>query len=348
MRNKILYIAAMLLGMAGFASCTGDQAQPPVILPEGGVGNGTWNSPMTVYQASLGAIANDTVMAENGKDYVKERELSWVTGYIVGYIDVNITNVMKEETTIFNAPATVATNIVMASDPNEKDWTKCISVQLPSGAVRSALNLQDHPENMGAQVTIYGITGQKYCSAYGVRSVSKYRFGDRGIFTPKTIFTAPFTNGDWAGFELDNGGDHTVWTLDNRYGIVGKGRFDNVNYDLTATATSPEIFLGNAEKPVLMFDWAANYYTNTTNFRKLNQVLLRAPGGEWEEAEIPVWPAGNSWDFVSSGQISLDAYKGGKVQIRFVYQSTTSLSGTFELRDLQVLDAVQLENAPQD
>lgn len=334
-----------MAALAGFTACTGDQAQPPVNVPEGGVGNGTWNDPLTTYQASLGSIANDTVIDEEGTLLVKEREQSWVKGYIVGYIDVNITNVMKEETCVFGS-GNVATNIVMAMTPDETDWTKCIPVQLPSGAMRNVLNVMDHPENVGALVTIYGTTGSKYCSAYGVRSVTNYKWGDKGVFTPKTIFNAPFTNGNWANFTVDNGGQDGMWTLDNRYGVVAKGRFDNVNYDCKGSIISPEIYLGRAEKPAMMFSWAANYFSNVDNLKRLVKICVRKPGGEWTDAEIPVWPNGKSWDFVSSGLVDLSAFKGGRVQIGIFYESTTSVSGTLELRDLQVLDATQFDNAP--
>lgn len=333
-----------MLGALGVAitltACTGDYAQPPIVVPEGGIGNGEWDNPMSAYQASLGAVTYNA----QGQEVTD----NWVTGYIVGYVDVNISNVVKEETVKFDVPASVATNIVIAGDPDERDWTKVVPVQLPSGNVRNALNLSDHPENQGVQVTIYGTTGSKYCSAYGVRSVTSYKFGAKGIYTPKTIFKAPFINSDWAGFVIDNGGQSGMWSLDNRYGLVAKGRFDNVNYACKGSAISPVIDLAGAEEPIMMFDWAGNYFTSTTNFKKYVKVCLRAPEGEWQDAEIPVWPAGNSWDFVNSGRIDLSAFKDGKVQIGIFYESTTSTSGTLELKNLQVLDAVELDNAPEE
>lgn len=157
----------LLLLATGLVSCNGEYEQPPVNLPEGGIGTGAWNNPMTAYQAVLGSV-NDSIAEP------------WVTGYIVGWIDVDISNVMKAEVAMTTVPATVKTNILIASDPHETDWEKMATVQLPSGAVRNALNLGDHPENLGVQVTIKGTTGSKYCGAYGVRSVSDYNFGAVG------------------------------------------------------------------------------------------------------------------------------------------------------------------------
>lgn len=342
--KKLTYILAVVLGLAGMTSCTGEQAQPPVHIPEGGIGNGTWNSPMTCYQASLGSIANDTIIGEDGAKIISQRETSWVTGYIVGYMEGTVLN---ETNAKFGSSASVSTNIMMASSPDETDWKKCVPVKLPSG-VRDALNVCSHPENVGALVTVYGITGQKYFSAYGVRDVSDYKWGDKGKFTPKTIFKATFINLDWAGFVAEDNGNTGMWTLDNRYGLVGKGRFNNVNTACSGSVISPEIFLGTAEIPVLMFEWAGNYFSNVSNFNKYVKICLRTPGGEWTEAEVPTYPNGSSWDFVSSGQIDLSPYKGGRVQVGIFYESTTSVSGTLELRNLQILDAKQFENAPLD
>ena len=171
------------MAVTGLSACTGDYAQPPVPVPPGGIesiGTGEWDNPMSVYQASLGAV-NENL-----------DEDPWVSGYIVGWIDVDVTNVMNELSTRFTVPATVATNMVMAATPDETDWSKCISVQLPSGPVRNALNLHDHPENLHAFVTIQGTTGSKYCSVYGVRSVSAYTWEKVGIEPAKPLPPAVF------------------------------------------------------------------------------------------------------------------------------------------------------------
>ena len=50
-----------------------------------------------------------------------------------------------------------ATNMAMADSPDETDPSKILSVQLPSGSVRTELNLKDHPENLGKKIQITGI-----------------------------------------------------------------------------------------------------------------------------------------------------------------------------------------------
>ena len=63
-----------------------------------------------------------------------------VTGYIVGAM--NSTGYVPEFGT-----TTVATNLLLSDNADEDNIANCIIVQLPSGNIRSALNLVDNPGN---------------------------------------------------------------------------------------------------------------------------------------------------------------------------------------------------------
>lgn len=159
----------MLLALCpvGLASCSDDYAQPPVVLPEGGIGTGAWDNPMTAYQCHIGSINPE--IAE-----------PWVTGYIVGVVNTEIGTVLNERSAQFEAPFSINSNLLIALTPDETNWENCATVQLPSGSVRSALNLQDNPSALGRLVTIKGTTGDKYCGVYGLRSASDFNWGDKG------------------------------------------------------------------------------------------------------------------------------------------------------------------------
>ena len=92
-----------------------------------------------------------------------------VKGYIVGTINGQV----YEEGCIFSGTATAATNLLIADAPEETDHSKCMPVQLPSGAVRSALNLVDNPGNYKKLVTLTGSL-EKYFGVAGLKTVSKY------------------------------------------------------------------------------------------------------------------------------------------------------------------------------
>lgn len=176
--NKIISALALALSI-GAVSCNEDLAEAPVPAPEGGVvGLGTWDNPMTAAQV-LAGFANDSIAQP------------WATGYIVGYVDTNVSGTMSEATAVVDpeliqsGKATVATNMLITSkDPNAEGvvvtWEDCATVQLPSGPLRNALNLRDNPDNYGKLVTLRGTTGVKYCGVYGIRTVVDYEWGDKG------------------------------------------------------------------------------------------------------------------------------------------------------------------------
>ena len=83
----------------------------------------------------------------------------WVKGAIIGSM---VDNKLVEG-------ATGASNTNMAIGTKES----YLPVQLPSGDVRSALNLQENPANLGKEVVLYG-TIEKYFSVAGVKNVTDY------------------------------------------------------------------------------------------------------------------------------------------------------------------------------
>lgn len=355
--KRIKNILLGALALLSFTACTGDQALPPINKPAGlgeaNLGNGEWNTPMAAYQAALGTVPHD--------DFGYDRSEAWVTGYIIGWVNVDISNANLALAADFTLPAGVNTNIMIASDPNEKDPANIATVQLPSGDVRKALNLQDHPENLGAQVTIYGTVGNKYCGQYGVRTVTDYVWGDQGkepdpnMVLPagaREFFSLDLTKGT-QGFTFDQGEaidkngnlvpDFETWKYSSQYGLVATGGVANVDVEKSkavmtdAMAISPEIDLSDYVNIRMMVHQAGNYFNNAENFSQMTSTLIRVVGTEeWEELQMPYSPAGNSWTFTDSGYIPLDDYAGKKVQIGFRYTSTITLSGSWEIDKLTV------------
>ena len=115
-----------------------------------GEGKGTADSPYNV-TAAIAAGSGTGV-------YVK--------AFIVGSIDGKSTTDAK-----FSAETATASNILIAASADETDINKCMPVQLPSGAVRSALNLVDNASNYKKEVTLYGNI-EKYFSVTGIKAVS--------------------------------------------------------------------------------------------------------------------------------------------------------------------------------
>ncbi len=97
-----------------------------------------------------------------------------VRGYLVGYAN----SAFSAKGVVFSAVGcSVATNVVLADDPNESDYTNCIPVQLPIGDVRQIANLRDNPDNHGKLVEFDGILAT-YFSVPGLKNSIAFRIID--------------------------------------------------------------------------------------------------------------------------------------------------------------------------
>lgn len=124
-----------------------DPGTTPVTPPAGGEnGSGTEEAPYTC--AGIRALNPTTTTAiATGV---------WAQGYIVGYVDTTVGNSATADNTKFEV-GKVASNMLLAPTSDCTDLNQCISLQLPSNSdVRKALNLVDHPDNLGKLVKVQG------------------------------------------------------------------------------------------------------------------------------------------------------------------------------------------------
>lgn len=325
--SKIIYTMALLAGM-GLVSCNDELAEPPIPEPDGGtIGLGTWEVPMTAAQALTGFV-NDSIAEP------------WVTGYIAGYINTNVSNVLSDATfgvPTADNPCTVATNMLVSSkNPLEETvtWEECASVQLPSGPVRTALNLKDHPDNLGKLVTLRGTTGSKYCGVYGIRSVSDYEWGDKGKEPVNT--DVPAVRYLWQGFDTStdlNTYKAEGWKVLTVSGnVLGWGIAQNGNnnyivasaYNATANGgpyedwlVSPAVNLDQSIEKNVSFSMRAGYKADDSTM----EVWLM-PDGEPArklDANIPEAPADGYSDWVNT-KIDLSELSGD-IKIAWRYYS---------------------------
>jgi molybdopterin converting factor small subunit len=101
----------------------------------------------------------------------------YVKAYIVGYVEGQV---LAEGAHFTADGCNVKTNLLIADSSSETNVANCIPVQLPSGNVRTGLNLQDNPGNLGKQVLLYGNI-EKYFGTTGVKSVTYAEIGGSGI-----------------------------------------------------------------------------------------------------------------------------------------------------------------------
>lgn len=149
--------------MGTFGQQTDGRPQDFMIEGQGGEaskGDGSENNPYTCAQVIAMAPSSTTDAVESG---------IWMSGYIVGYYN--------EYAPHFETTGAVATNILMSDNPNASDASQCVSVQLPIGDVRTALNLSSNPSLLGQIVAVYGDV-MKYNTLPGIKNTSKYNLGD--------------------------------------------------------------------------------------------------------------------------------------------------------------------------
>lgn len=82
---------------------------------------------------------------------------AWVTGYIVGAVAPEVTEIKSSADIEFTAPTVLDNTLVIADAADVKDVTKCIVFELPQGSnLRSAANLKDHADLLGTKISLKG------------------------------------------------------------------------------------------------------------------------------------------------------------------------------------------------
>lgn len=356
MKKLNIYFGAFAIAVSSLAlsSCNNDLELPPYENPAEsglGVGDGTWESPLQVWQANLGTTVDAHLS-------------NWVTGYIIGYINNDPLPNTFSSAVIANGvdKASKNNNVILAQYPyDEVKWEElgytledCIAVQLPSGASRSAVNLSDHPENFNRQVSLRGVTGSKYMGQYGLRSAYEYNWGDKGRYE------LPMENPAAGQYFCDFSTSHDInyylergWSLYmQKGGLTGwyVSEYDNINF-LTCSSyygdkvggpyinwvVSPRLDLDALETKTLSFRSQAR---TPNDYTKLRVFLMRHQNPTYYGDQIPepieldcvISSSNNVW--TSSGDIDLSEYSG-EVYIGFMYEAQEGGDGacTFNITD---------------
>lgn len=294
------------------------------------VGTGTKEDPYNVATAQ---------MKQDGS-------VAWVQGYIVGVMETNV----DPFTANFAAPFSTSSNLMIADTPDEQKAKNCVIVQLPFGAIRTALNLVDHADNLKQPVILQG-TLTSYFSAAGLKEVSAGVFKGEEIGeeeggegeTPEgnLIFEEKFTANE-GDFTIKNvtlpEGSSYVWKWEqyqtNPPYMKASAYVGGSNKASESWLISPAINLSDATKATLVFKHAHKFGVDKT--KELTLWATEAGKEAWEQLTIPNYGSGESWTMVSSGNIDLSKYAGKEVQVGFKYVSTTEGAPIWEVNDVQV------------
>ena len=315
-------VADTMRGLIGYelSKAPGTGGDTPTPTPTPGDA-GTKEKPYTVANVQAGATGTGV----------------WVKGYIVGWIDGKT----LADGAKFNADGvTVSSNVMLADAADAATTAKIIPVQLPSGEIRKAVNLQDNPANYkkevllkGNLVAYFGVPGLKEVSA-AVIDGKEYPMG--GDDQPSgDVVTSLDENFDAstdipAGWFQKQAAGNKAWYVrnfnENNYitmsGYNGIAPFDQ-------WLLSPAIDMDKVSDKTLTFDTQVNGYGATTTTLKVYIVTDPANLATATElkATFATAPAAGAdgktkySEWVKSGNVDLAKYKG-KVYIAFRYQAS--------------------------
>ncbi len=254
----------------------------------------------------------------------------WASGYIVGWVDG-----MTYATGVkFTIPATSETNVIIADTPDETDYSKCVPVQLPLGELRSAINLQSNPGNLGKKLNYKGSLA-KYFGVRGLKEGTAYKLDGAGSGDIPQVPVEPLTNLDetfesgtsFAGINwktVEVAGNKPWWIRNynnNNYATVsgynGTAPFDE-------WLITPPINISATNGKILTFETQARGYGATTSSLEVYVLTTDNPETATKtklNATICDTPADAYSSWTGSGNIDLSVFSG-TIYIAFRYQAT--------------------------
>ena len=277
-----------------------------------------------------------------------------VKGYIVGWVD----GMNYESGANFNSAAASQTNIILADTPDETDTSKCLPVALPSGDIRSKVNLQSNPGNYKKMVTLTGSL-EKYFLVAGLKSVTKALFegeedntGDGGTGSDEeevitgTIYLDESFAQDLGSFTTAEIVSDFAWKYEyyeaKAYGYAKASGYTTSSQDAESWLISPALDFSNETAAIIKFDYVIN--KGDASLAPVNHKLMITDSytgdfyqTNWEEIDFGA-VNNNNWDFHNTGKIAIPAKYMGKseVVIAFKYTSTTSASSTWEVKNVVI------------
>ena len=282
----------------------------------GGGKSGTKSNPFTVAEA---------IEAQN------TGAKGWLVGYAVGAVAPEKTTVSSNADIEWQAPTTLPNTLVLADDPNCKDYTKCLIVELPQGSpFREQANLKDNPMYYQQLIKVKG----RFASYMGAAGITD-NMGTTDEFVmpfprPVSVLEETFDSAlpsDW--YNVIVSGDkkwyQTVFTSTGN-GYAAMTGYKGTQPPFDAWLITPPLDIKSAASKSLTFSTQVNGYgSNTTVFEvyvldsndpsqatvkaKLNPALAKAPASGY-----------SSW--VESGDIDLSQWANGVYYIGFRFYAT--------------------------
>ena len=127
-----------------------------------------------------------------------------------------------------------------------------------------------------------------------------------------------------------------VWSFAANYGAKASAYVGGSNHAAESWLVSPAINLADYSDVTLTFEHAVNYANGNPVEDFCKVYVAEAETTNWTELTDVVYPEGNNWTFVNSGEISLAAFNGKSIQVAFAYTSTSEVAPTWEIKNFVV------------
>lgn len=126
------------------------------------------NDECVIGSADSGLNVSDALSVSEARNSSGQSDV-WVCGYVVG-------GDLTSASSSFSPPFESRTNILLGPRSSTADRGVCLSVQLPSGEVRDALNLVDNPSLLGKRICVRGDLVSAYYGIPGVKNTTEYQY----------------------------------------------------------------------------------------------------------------------------------------------------------------------------
>lgn len=319
-----------LLTVFTFSSCS-DVPAPYDILGEGDVpgltGDGTKENPYNIEAAQQ----------------KQDGSIAWVQGYIVGTIE-NYED--PSGSAKFATPFTAKNNLLIAASATEMNVKNCVVVQLSSGTeLYTKLNLAENSANLGHVISIQGSL-EKFYGFPGVKSTTAAildgkEIGEEQGEGPANAYINESFKSSLGEFKSVSVSGTLSWINDFSSAMI-KGGSAEAKFPSETWLVAPTIDLTKETEAYITFKHAINY-ADAATIKDYHQLMISkdyngdVSQASWTNLSI-VMASGNSFTFVSSGNVSIPADFIGqnKVTIALKYTSTEITGSTWEVQNFIV------------
>ena len=319
-----------LLAVFTFSSCS-DVPAPYDILGEGDVpgltGDGTKENPYNIEAAQQ----------------KQDGSIAWVQGYIVGTIE-NYED--PSGSAKFATPFTAKNNLLIAASATEMNVKNCVVVQLSSGTeLYTKLNLAENSANLGHVISIQGSL-EKFYGFPGVKSTTAAildgkEIGEEQGEGPANAYINESFKSSLGEFKSVSVSGTLSWINDFSSAMI-KGGSAEAKFPSETWLVAPTIDLTKETEAYITFKHAINY-ADAATIKDYHQLMISkdyngdVSQASWTNLSI-VMASGNSFTFVSSGNVSIPADFIGqnKVTIALKYTSTETTGSTWEVQNFIV------------